>query len=198
MNPQMPQTPPTGFALPEPAQHSGVITPPPAVPPALPGYMPMTGMPQQSPYVTPAMQVAPQQYAPAPQTPTQPHYAAAPMQPAQPPQSFVQPQPVISMPPAPIQPPVAQEDVIHDPSQILPQNSTQNVDKQIEKSESVVDGTSKTSENEEEIDQQWIAKAQETIEKTHTDPYQESLQLSQVKAEYLKARYNKAIKVQKT
>jgi hypothetical protein len=45
------------------------------------------------------------------------------------------------------------------------------------------------------IDQEWVDKASEVVERTHTDPYLESLELSKIKAQYIKARYNKDIKV---
>ncbi|HEY5667676.1 MAG TPA: hypothetical protein VIR03_00765 [Candidatus Saccharimonadales bacterium] len=51
------------------------------------------------------------------------------------------------------------------------------------------------NENETAVDQEWIGKAREVIERTHTDPYTESNILSRLKAEYIKARYNKEIKV---
>lgn len=51
------------------------------------------------------------------------------------------------------------------------------------------------NESETAIDQEWVGKAREVIGRTHTDPYTESNVLSRLKAEYIKARYNKDIKV---
>lgn len=156
---------------------------PPSAPPALPGYMPM---PAQYASANPAQHM--QALAPMP---AQPQFAQTPyIAPAQPPMQSVQADvpPVISMPPAPIQPPTQS-----------PVNSvTHSLDDPLKKDDPVVEISSDTpSENEEQIDQEWVTRARETIEKTHADPYQESVQLSQIKAEYLKARYNKSVKVQK-
>ncbi len=44
------------------------------------------------------------------------------------------------------------------------------------------------------IDREWIDKAREIVEITHADPYLQSREISRIKAEYIKARYNKEIK----
>jgi len=51
------------------------------------------------------------------------------------------------------------------------------------------------SEDESAVDQEWIAKAREIVEKTHADPYLLSSELSKIKAQYIKVRYNKDIKI---
>jgi hypothetical protein len=53
--------------------------------------------------------------------------------------------------------------------------------------------TSSTDDNK--LDEEWINKAKMIVEQTHTDPFRESHEISRVKADYLKTRYNKVIKV---
>jgi len=45
------------------------------------------------------------------------------------------------------------------------------------------------------LDEAWINKAREIVERTHTDPYLQSQELGKIKAQYIKVRYNKDIKV---
>jgi hypothetical protein len=45
------------------------------------------------------------------------------------------------------------------------------------------------------LDAEWVNKAKEIVERTHTDPYLQSKELSRIKAQYIKARYSKDIKV---
>ena len=45
------------------------------------------------------------------------------------------------------------------------------------------------------LDEEWVNKAKAIVDKTKNDPYLESLELSKVRADYLKTRYNKDIKV---
>jgi hypothetical protein len=49
-------------------------------------------------------------------------------------------------------------------------------------------------ESEDALDQEWIAKAREIVLRTHADPYLQSKELSKIKAQYIKVRYNKDIK----
>ena len=44
------------------------------------------------------------------------------------------------------------------------------------------------------VDREWIDRAEEIIERAHADPYLASKELSRLKAQYVKARYNKEIK----
>ena len=46
-----------------------------------------------------------------------------------------------------------------------------------------------------DLDQEWVNKAKDIVEKTKGDPFTQSRELSKVKAEYLKSRYNKQISV---
>jgi hypothetical protein len=45
------------------------------------------------------------------------------------------------------------------------------------------------------IEKEWVVKAKEIVERTKHDPYQQNKEVERVKADYLKKRYNKDIKV---
>lgn len=45
------------------------------------------------------------------------------------------------------------------------------------------------------IEQEWVDKAKEIVERTKTDPYLQSQEINKMKAAYLKKRYNKDIKL---
>lgn len=57
------------------------------------------------------------------------------------------------------------------------------------------DDNSATAGDDEEIDELWITKAKEIVDKTRSDPFRQSREISKIKAEFLKSRYNKEIKV---
>jgi hypothetical protein len=50
-------------------------------------------------------------------------------------------------------------------------------------------------DDDDALDEEWINKAKAIVEQTRTDPFQQSNQMSKVKATYLKTHYNKDIKV---
>jgi hypothetical protein len=50
------------------------------------------------------------------------------------------------------------------------------------------------SDDESSVDQEWITKARDIVAKTHSDPYLLSQEISKIKAQYIKVRYNKDIK----
>lgn len=52
-----------------------------------------------------------------------------------------------------------------------------------------------SDDGSEELDQEWVSKAKDIVEKTKSDPFLQSQELSRVKAGYLKVRYNKDFKV---
>lgn len=52
-----------------------------------------------------------------------------------------------------------------------------------------------SDDNTDALDEEWINKAKAIVEQTKHDPHLESSELSKVKAEYLRIRYNKHIKV---
>lgn len=51
------------------------------------------------------------------------------------------------------------------------------------------------SSNTDELDRQWIQKAKMIVAQTKANPYIESHELGRVKADYMKIRYNKEIKI---
>jgi hypothetical protein len=55
--------------------------------------------------------------------------------------------------------------------------------------------TQVTDDNTDALDEEWINKAKAIVEQTKHDPHMESHELSRVKADYLRIRYNKQIKV---
>jgi hypothetical protein len=52
-----------------------------------------------------------------------------------------------------------------------------------------------TDENAVALDQEWVDKAKQIVERTKGDPFLQSKELNKAKAGYLKARYNKDFKV---
>jgi hypothetical protein len=57
-----------------------------------------------------------------------------------------------------------------------------------------VQGAANSDDEASGIDEEWVNKAREVVERTHTDPYVQSRELGRVKAQYIKAKYNKNIK----
>lgn len=47
------------------------------------------------------------------------------------------------------------------------------------------------------IEKEWVDKAKQIVERTRDDPHRQSEELTEVKADYMKKRYNKTIKVSK-
>lgn len=45
------------------------------------------------------------------------------------------------------------------------------------------------------IEKEWVARAKSVVEQTKTDPFVQNNELNKVKADYIKKRYNKDIKV---
>ncbi len=45
------------------------------------------------------------------------------------------------------------------------------------------------------IEKEWVVKAKEIVSRTKNDPYQQNKEVERVKAEYLKKRYNKDVKI---
>jgi hypothetical protein len=50
-------------------------------------------------------------------------------------------------------------------------------------------------DDEGALDEEWVQKAKAIVDQTKADPYQQSREISKVKANYLKTHYNKDIKV---
>jgi hypothetical protein len=60
---------------------------------------------------------------------------------------------------------------------------------------STTDSTDAMSKDEAASNEKiWVEKAKQVVERTREDPYRQSEELTVVKAEYLKQRYNKTIK----
>lgn len=54
---------------------------------------------------------------------------------------------------------------------------------------------SAADDNVTDLDEEWVRKAKAIVEKTKNDPFQASRELGRMKADYLRTRYNKQIKV---
>ena len=52
-----------------------------------------------------------------------------------------------------------------------------------------------TAEDNDLIEKEWVAKAKQIVASTATDPYIQSQQVSQLKADYMSKRYNKTVKL---
>jgi len=87
-----------------------------------------------------------------------------------------QPQPQVA-PPAPAAPPVSPA-----PS-TPPASSSQSTD------------AGPIDDGDTAFDEEWVGKAKAVVSQTHADPYLQSQELSKLKAQYIKLRYNKDIKV---
>ena len=56
-------------------------------------------------------------------------------------------------------------------------------------------GVSNTADNVDLIEKEWVNKAKQIVERTREDPHQQSTEIGLVKADYMKQRYNKTIKL---
>lgn len=45
------------------------------------------------------------------------------------------------------------------------------------------------------IEKEWVTKAKQVVDKTQGDPYEQSNEINKIKADYIKKRYNRAIKL---
>jgi hypothetical protein len=57
--------------------------------------------------------------------------------------------------------------------------------------------TPPVSDDEDKIEKEWVDKARHIVEQNKHDPHRQSEELTMVKADYMKQRYNKIIKVEK-
>jgi predicted lipid-binding transport protein (Tim44 family) len=111
------------------------------------------------------------------------------------------PQPSFNMGQAPATPPTSGYQIPTSPTSrpMAPSPASQQVPVQQQSSATppipaVQEMPSVAADDENAIDQEWVNKARETVERTHGDPYLESRELSKIKAQYIKIRYNKDIK----
>ncbi len=51
------------------------------------------------------------------------------------------------------------------------------------------------SDDSDEIDETWIAKAREIVDQTREDPYAQTKALARLRTDYMKARFNKDVKI---
>lgn len=65
----------------------------------------------------------------------------------------------------------------------------------VDPAKAVSPGTPLTADDADLIEKEWIVKAKQIIAATKDDPYIQNKELSKFKADYLKKRYNKEIKV---
>lgn len=49
----------------------------------------------------------------------------------------------------------------------------------------------------DKIEKEWVNKVKQIVERTRNDPYRQNEELTLVKADYMRQRYNKTIKVDK-
>lgn len=49
-------------------------------------------------------------------------------------------------------------------------------------------------DDDDALDEEWVNKARDIVARTHNDPYLQSREISKIKAQYIKVRYNKDIK----
>lgn len=52
-------------------------------------------------------------------------------------------------------------------------------------------------DDSDKIEKKWVNKARQIVGRTRGDPYRQNEELTVVKADYMKQRYNKIIKVDK-
>ena len=55
--------------------------------------------------------------------------------------------------------------------------------------------TPATAEDNDLIEKEWVDKAKHIVEKTRNDPHLQNKEINQIKADYIKKRYNKNIKL---
>ncbi len=59
----------------------------------------------------------------------------------------------------------------------------------------VASTTSAADDDSDDLDEEWVKKAKAIVERTKDDPFTESKELGKAKADYLRIRYNKQLKV---
>jgi hypothetical protein len=62
-------------------------------------------------------------------------------------------------------------------------------------SQPLASGTPAMADDTDLIEKEWVVKAKEIVARTKHDPYQQNKEVERVKADYLKKRYNKDVKV---
>lgn len=80
--------------------------------------------------------------------------------------------------PAPMAPPMPAVPMTPDPSAMQP-----------------VAATPATANDSDLIEKEWVMKAKQIVEHTKDDPYRQNSEMHKIKADYIKKRYNKDIKL---
>jgi general stress protein 26 len=63
-------------------------------------------------------------------------------------------------------------------------------------SQATLVGTPQIADDADLIEKEWVEKAKEIVEQTKHDPYLQNKEITKVKADYMKKRYNKDIKLE--
>lgn len=83
------------------------------------------------------------------------------------------------------------------PPPVAPAIPTGAAGSQTDDSSTTKSTTSKVLKDDDLIEKEWVDKAKRIVEQTRSDPHRQSEELTLVKADYMKKRYNKTIKVEK-
>lgn len=59
----------------------------------------------------------------------------------------------------------------------------------------IIAASAADSDDSDDIDEAWIAKAREIVDRTRDDPYAQSKALARLRADFLKSRYSKDVKL---
>jgi hypothetical protein len=58
----------------------------------------------------------------------------------------------------------------------------------------IAHGQKSDDESDSVLDEEWIEKARTIVEKTRNDPYIQSREINRIRAQFMKAQYNRTIK----
>lgn len=97
-------------------------------------------------------------------------------------------QPSIPLPPQPLQPPQARQ---------LPSVPQTQPVSQTDVSATTNNGLAGMIDDGDLIEKEWVHKAKVIVDRNRDDPFKQSQELTEVKAEYMKQRYDKDIKLDK-
>jgi hypothetical protein len=117
------------------------------------------------------------------QTPLEPAAAQSMPLPGQAPGAFTEQAP---LPPPPL-PPLGAQPVQANPIQQPVQQPIQSAPAQV--------SVPTVADDQDLIEKEWVSKAKQIVEKTRSDPYQQSQELTAFKSDYMQKRYNKIMKL---
>jgi hypothetical protein len=75
------------------------------------------------------------------------------------------------------------------------QAATQQADPYVTVGQPVVPGMPIIADDADLIEKEWVLKAKEIVARTRQDPYEQNKEVERMKADYMKKRYNKDIKI---